>query len=397
MPRVSRYFKLVIDTSRCISNARLFTTCSNRGGTFTCGHMINSGKYFPPKRPFPAALQCSKLSQDSRLTRIRKTLPDEIWSIIIVALGGVLVFTYTQYEKVLYGKRSPPSLQNKLKMAKKKALDGDKTQSIILLKEALDLIHDYLKEIKQDSGEELHLDDKDTIKVQKYLTYVLEQLANLTFELQRWNEAEHYFRLLLRDLLSQETPKDDDSVIEVSLKLALACAHQDKHALATQGFQWATNTIQKKVDELPATTDNSKALLGVCLEGWGTYLLAHDKPAQAAQLLSRALNISKEVLGEDHEQTTVILNNLAKAHAESGNYEHAEELAREAIRIAEKTQSTHLSRFMANLGTILNLEGNVVKAKEALKSALKLANEAKDEETKEMIHNSLTEMDSSPS
>lgn len=84
MPRVSRYFKLVIDTSRCISNARLFTTCSKRGGTFTCGHMINSGKYFPPKRPFPAALQCSKLSQDSRLTRIRKTLPDEIWSIIIV-------------------------------------------------------------------------------------------------------------------------------------------------------------------------------------------------------------------------------------------------------------------------------------------------------------------------
>lgn len=58
-------------------------------------------------------------------------------------------------------------------------------------------------------------------------------------------------------------------------------------------------------------------------------------------------------------KTTVILNNLAKAHAESGNYEHAEELAREAIRIAEKTQNTHLSRFMANLGTILNLEGMI--------------------------------------
>ena len=55
----------------------------------------------------------------------------------------------------------------------------------------------------------------------------------------------------------------------------------------------------------------------------------------------------------------MILNNLAKAYAESGNYEHAEELAREAIRIAEKTQNTHLSRFMANLGTILNLEGMI--------------------------------------
>lgn len=50
-----------------------------------------------------------------------------------------------------------------------------------MLKEVLDLIHDYLKEIKQDSGEELHLDDKDTIKVQKYLTYVLEQVRTRGF------------------------------------------------------------------------------------------------------------------------------------------------------------------------------------------------------------------------
>lgn len=50
-----------------------------------------------------------------------------------------------------------------------------------MLKEALDLIHDYLKEIKQDSGEGLHLDDKDTIKVQKYLTYVLEQVRTRRF------------------------------------------------------------------------------------------------------------------------------------------------------------------------------------------------------------------------
>lgn len=53
----------------------------------------------------------------------------------------------------------------------------------------------------------------------------------------------------------------------------------------------------------------------------------------------------------------MILNNLAKAYAESGQYEQAEEMAREAVRIAEKTQNTHLSQFMANLGVILNLEG----------------------------------------
>ena len=56
-------------------------------------------------------------------------------------------------------------------------------------------------------------------------------------------------------------------------------------------------------------------------------------------------------------QTTVILNNLAKAYAESGNYKLAEEMAKEAVRIAESTQNSHLSRFLANLGAILNLEG----------------------------------------
>ena len=53
----------------------------------------------------------------------------------------------------------------------------------------------------------------------------------------------------------------------------------------------------------------------------------------------------------------MLLNNLAKAYAESGQYEQAEEMAREAVRIAEKTQNSHLSQFMANLGMILNSEG----------------------------------------
>ena len=39
-------------------------------------------------------------------------------SFLLIAFGGVLVFTYTQYEKVIYGKRKPPELQYKLKMAK---------------------------------------------------------------------------------------------------------------------------------------------------------------------------------------------------------------------------------------------------------------------------------------
>lgn len=376
--------------------ARRFITCTNgpSSGPYCAVLHVPRSVKCTTRGSFPVVLQCLNLSQASKVTRLRRTIPDELWAILILGIGGVLVFIATEYNKMMYGKNKPPELEYKLKMAKKKDIEGNKDQSIKLLKEALKLIHGYFERTKNiDPLEATEQEKKDKIKTQKYLRYVLDQLANLSFQLQKWSEAEHYFRLLLRDLLSSDIPKDDDGVVEVSLKLSIACAHQDKHDLAIQGFQWSTDTVQKKVSESPDATENSKALLGVCLEGWGTYLLSQDKPAEAAKLLDRALKVSKEVLGEDHEQTTVILNNLAKAYAESGKYELAEEMAREAVRIAEQTQNTHLSRFMANLGTILNLEGNVLKAKEALKKALKLADDVKDEETKEMINNSLTEME----
>lgn len=381
----------------CIVRAKHFSTCGSRftSGPYTAILSASTPQSAARARRgrFPAVLQSFNLSQESRIKKIRKSIPDELWAIIILGIGGVCLFIATEFNKMMYGKNKPPELEYKLKMAKKKDIDGEKEKSIKLLKEALKMLHDYFERMKNNTTEENEEEKKDKIKMQKYLRYVLDQLANLSFDLQKWSEAEHYFRLLLRDLLSAETPKNDDSVVEVSVKLSIACAHQDKHDLAVQGFQWATEMVQKKVNESSDATENSKALLGVCLESWGTYLLSQDKPMEAATLLARALKVSKDVLGQDHEQTTVILNNLAKAYAESGRYELAEEMAREAVRIAEKTNSTHLSRFMANLGAILNLEGNVLKAKEALKKALKLADETKDEETKEVIRNSLTEMD----
>lgn len=65
----------------------------------------------------------------------------------------------------------------------KKSLNGDKVQAVILLKEALGLIHDYLEEIKKYSPKDLNEQEgKDKIKIQKYLTYVLDEVRQL-FEL----------------------------------------------------------------------------------------------------------------------------------------------------------------------------------------------------------------------
>ena len=46
----------------------------------------------------------------------------------------------------------------------------------------------------------------------------------------------------------------------------------------------------------------SKALLGVCLTDWGVYLLSTGQSHLAVHVLSRALQLSEEVLGPAHEQ-----------------------------------------------------------------------------------------------
>lgn len=52
-----------------------------------------------------------------------------------------------------------------------------------LLKEALGLIHDYLEEIQKYSPEDLNeQEDKDKIKIQKYLTYVLDEVSSFAFK-----------------------------------------------------------------------------------------------------------------------------------------------------------------------------------------------------------------------
>ena len=55
-------------------------------------------------------------------------------------------------------------------------MEGDKDQSIKLLKEALKLIHGYFERTKNNKPESTEQEKKDTIKTHKYLRYVLDQV-----------------------------------------------------------------------------------------------------------------------------------------------------------------------------------------------------------------------------
>lgn len=86
------------------------------------------------------------------------------------------MFIATEYNKVMYGKNKPPELEYKLKMAKKKDIDGKKEQSMALLREALKLLHDFFEKTRNNPSEGTEQEEKDKTKMQKYLRYVLDQV-----------------------------------------------------------------------------------------------------------------------------------------------------------------------------------------------------------------------------
>ena len=55
-------------------------------------------------------------------------------------------------------------------------MEGDRDQSIKLLKEALKLLHGYFERTKNNQPESTEQEKKDKIRTQKYLRYVLDQV-----------------------------------------------------------------------------------------------------------------------------------------------------------------------------------------------------------------------------
>ncbi|MFL5665310.1 MAG: tetratricopeptide repeat protein [Ktedonobacteraceae bacterium] len=64
---------------------------------------------------------------------------------------------------------------------------------------------------------------------------------------------------------------------------------------------------------------------------------SQGKYEQAEPLYERALAISEQVLGPEHPETATSLNNLAAFYDNQGDYEHAKPLYERTLAIMEKT------------------------------------------------------------
>uniref|UniRef100_A0A8C4W7X5 Tetratricopeptide repeat protein 19, mitochondrial n=1 Tax=Gopherus evgoodei TaxID=1825980 RepID=A0A8C4W7X5_9SAUR len=194
--------------------------------------------------------------------------------------------------------------------------------------------------------------------------------------------AEKLFKAAMSFLLAGDMKQDDNAIIEISLKLASIYAAQNQHKLALAGYEFCILTLDEKIakyrdlpeDVLPAEERaNTHLLLGLCLDSYGRYLLANKQLSGAQRMYERALQISKEVQGDTHPQTVVLMNDLATVLDAQGLYDEAYTHVKRASELAKQTEHPEEHMVLNNLAGILMHREDFLQAKEVYRKALKQA------------------------
>ena len=77
----------------------------------------------------------------------------------------------------------------------------------------------------------------------------------------------------------------------------------------------ATESGSQDPSKSPAVlSQDTEALLGMALETYGRLLLGDRRLSEAVPIFQRALTIAEKVLGREHDQSIVLMNDLATAH-----------------------------------------------------------------------------------
>ncbi|XP_048374620.1 tetratricopeptide repeat protein 19, mitochondrial isoform X3 [Sphaerodactylus townsendi] len=234
------------------------------------------------------------------------------------------------------------------------------------------------------------------------IIYTYDTMANLAFLRGQLDHAEKLFKAAMSLLLAGNMKQDDNAIIEMSLKLASIYAAQDQVQLALAGYQFCILTLEEKIakqkglatDALPAEEEqiDTHLLLGLSLDSYARYLLAHKQAAAAERLYERALQISTEVQGETHPQTIVLMNDLATAIDAQGRYDDAYARVKRASDLAQQTEHPETYVILNNLAGILMHKEDFSQARQVYKEALKRAEEAGEGAVVQHIRKELTEL-----
>ena len=206
-------------------------------------------------------------------------------------------------------------------------------------------------------------------------TYIFDVMAGLALARGHLQHAETLYKQTLKGLLQQGMAKDDNAVVDISLKLAVIFATQQRYEEAEEGYQFCVETQRRKLSESEAgqLDENTKALLGQSLDAYGRFLLLQSQYSRAEQVLLDSISIAENVFGDDHIQVAALYSDLSNVQCMLNDSRQATVSIQKAIEIAEKTNADDLPVFYCNLGMIVLNKGHSDEALVSCRKALKLA------------------------
>jgi len=239
--------------------------------------------------------------------------------------------------------------------------------------------------------------DMSSISVQnKVILNIVDQLGHLAFELGNWEEAEVFLKETEKVMLQCGIEKEDDSYVEVILRIGYIDTIYERKDEALERFNFCIETLEHKIsvqDIYSEEYSDRLTLYGMALQEFATYTKQLGMLDDSEHAFSKALNVCRSVLGPNHEQTSVLANDLATVYDEKGKFNKAIRLAEKAIKIASETAPGNLATYKYNLAHILMHKGDMARARNALREALHLAEENEDSETKALAESSILKLE----
>jgi len=229
-------------------------------------------------------------------------------------------------------------------------------------------------------------------KILQARVYIYDCMANLALVRGQLSNAEKLFKLTIQGLLQQGKRQDDNAVVELSLKLAIIYAAQNRSSEAEIGYRFCIDTQQKKIDSATDCDTDTVALLGMSVDAYSRYLVAQKDYAAAMSNLNKALKIAIDVLGEENQQVAVLLSDMATVASLTSDFDMAQDKLLHAVDIAEKIESSHLPTMYYNLGTVYAHQQNSVQAHTLYKKAIKSAKQLDDKEALKKAEDGLNKL-----
>jgi len=267
----------------------------------------------------------------------------------------------------------------------KKAKLAERKQN---LDQADDLYHHALALVK------IHQQEKrwSQEKILQAQVYIYDCMANLALVRGQLNTAEKLLKLTIQGLLQQGKGQDDNAVVELSLKLAVIYAAQERTSEAELGYQFCIDTQQKKIDSAAEFDVDTVALLGMSVDAYSRYLVSRKDYAAAMHNLNKALEIAVSVLDEMHQQVAVLLSDIATVASLTNDFNTAKDKLLRAISIAEKIESAHLPTMYYNLGAVYAHQQSDKEARALFNKAVKSAKQLDDKEALKKAEEGLSKL-----